>query len=62
MSSDVEEDVLDMNMHRQREKLTNSEKLGITLNPSGKELYHKYGSAVAAKLAIRLDRRRIGSD
>ena len=57
VNSRVEEDILDANMQKQTDKLTNSEKLGITQNPSGSELYHKYGSATAAKLAIKLDRR-----
>ena len=57
VSSRVEENILDANMQKQKDKLSNSEKLGITQNPSGIELYHKYGSATAAKLAIKLDRR-----
>ena len=57
VSSQVEENVLDANLQRQRDKLTNSEKLGITLTPSGSELYYKYGSATAAKLAVKLDRK-----
>jgi hypothetical protein len=53
----VEEDVLDANLQRLREKLTHSEKLGITSEPSGSELYYKYGSATAARLAVKLDRK-----
>lgn len=54
----VEEDVLDCNMQPQRSRLSNSEKLGLTLHASGDEMFHKYGSAAAAKLAIKMDRRQ----
>ena len=54
----VEVDVLDANMDSQRSRLTNSEKLGLTPHASGDEMFHKYGSAAAAKLAIKMDRKK----
>lgn len=56
---DVEDDVLDHNLHRQVLKLTKSQRLGLSQAPSGLEMYHKYGSTSAAKLAMKLDRRRV---
>ena len=58
VSSRIEDEVLDTNLHPLRASLLPSEKLGLSLRPSGDELYHKYGSATAAKLAVRLDRRK----
>lgn len=58
VSSRIEDGVLDTNLHPLRASLLPSEKLGLSLRPSGDELYHKYGSATAAKLAVRLDRRK----
>ena len=53
----VEEDVLDSNLHPLSPTLSNSDKLGITPTPTGLEMYHKYGSTSAARLAIKLDRK-----
>ena len=58
VSSRIEDEVLDTNLHPLRASLLPSEKLGLSIRPSGDELYHKYGSATAAKLAVRLDRRK----
>lgn len=52
----VEEDVLDHNLQVQSSGLTNSQRLGLSVSPNGLEMYHKYGSASSARLAIKLDR------
>lgn len=62
VTSRVEDEVLDTNLHPLRPSLLHSEKLGLSTRPSGDELYHKYGSATAAKLAVRLDRRKKRED
>lgn len=58
VAAGVEEDVLDCNLAPLRARLADGERLGITPGAPGAELYHKYGSAAAARLAVKLDRRR----
>lgn len=55
---DVEDVILDVNLQVQTPVLTNSGKMGLSSRPSGIEMYHKYGSTSAVKLAIKLDRRQ----
>ena len=57
---DTEGDVLDDAMQTLASTLTASQRLGLSAAPDGLEMYHKYGSTSAARIALKLDRRRPG--
>ena len=54
----LEEEVLDVSEQALEVAISSTGKLGLTGAPSSVEMFHKYGSTTAARLAVKFDRRR----